>query len=81
MIKLLQQQINETCAYAETLVEEQFGKEIAFVQTEKVSELKPLFAALKEVINPGGKIPALTRVFHKEYIAAHESVKINGQFA
>lgn len=79
--ELLIEQINETCAYAETLVEEQFGKEIAFVQTEKVSELKPLFAALKGVINPGGKIPALTRVFHKEYIAAHESVKINGQFA
>lgn len=79
--ELLIEQINETCAYAESLVEEQFGKEITFIQPEKVSELKPLFAALKDVIHPSGKVPALTRVFHKEYIAAHESVKINGQFA
>ena len=33
------------------------------------------------MLGPNGKIPTLTRMFHKDYVAAHESVKINGKLA
>ena len=77
--ELLTEQIEATCRYAETLVEEQFGVEIVFAQPDNASSLKSSFEALKTVLGSNGKIPALTRMFHKDYVAAHESVKINGK--
>lgn len=79
--ELLIEQIEATCRYAETLVEEQFGVEIVFVQPDNASDLKTSFEALKTVLGPNGKIPTLTRMFHKDYVAAHESVKINSKLA
>ena len=79
--EMLIEQIEATCRYAETLVEEQFGVEIVFVQPDTVSSLKSSFETLKTVLGSNGKIPALTRMFHKDYVAAHESVTINGKLA
>ena len=79
--ELLIEQIEGTCRCGETLVEEQFGVEIVFAQPDRAGDLKSAFQALKTVLGPNGKIPALTRMFHKDYVAAHESVTINGKLA
>lgn len=79
--ELLIHQIEETCNYAESLVEEQLGTEIIFDQPENTNSIKNAFEELKLVISADGKIPMMTKLFHKEYITAHESVKINGKFA
>lgn len=75
--QLLIEQIEQTCHYQESLIEEQFGVEIIFDEPENASNLKPVFEILKTTIGPDGKIPFVARIFHKEYIAAQESVKIN----
>lgn len=79
--ELLIEQIEGTCRCGEALVEEQFGVEIVFAQPDRAGDLKSAFQALKTVLGPNGKIPALTRMFHKDYVAAHESVTINGKLA
>lgn len=78
---MLIEQIEETCHCADVTVEEQFGVEIVFAQPDGISDLEPAFEALKTEIRPNGKISALTRMLHKDYVAAHESVRINGKLA
>lgn len=79
--EVLIEQIEATCKYAEACLEEQFGIEICFTQPDSASELKEAFEELKVILKPNGKIPAFTRMFHKDYVIAHESVTINGKLA
>lgn len=79
--KTLIEQIRETCKCAEKVVEEQFGNTVEFVNPDSAAALKPLFVEIKKEIGANGKLPLMTKLLHKDYVVAHESVKINGHYA
>lgn len=75
----LMKKIETVCDCADDLAEKTFGVEIIFDNPENASYLKKSFESLKKVINDKGKVTLWTRLFHKDYIIAQESVKINGK--
>lgn len=75
------EEIEKSCHCTDILIAEQFGADIVFKYPEKAADLKPSFEALKNVLAHSGKIPMLTRICHKDYITALESVNINGKQA
>lgn len=70
--------IQKTTAYAESVVAEQFGLEIHFLDTLNIGEYKAVFETIRE---KSGKISWLDKLFHKEYSTALNAVTINGKQA
>jgi Signal recognition particle GTPase len=73
----LVEQIHRTCEYAESLIPEQFGKEILFVNSADKAAIKPTFEELRDIFAKKGKVGKLTLLMHKDYGPVLESVTIN----
>ncbi len=71
--------IQETRAYADSIVGEQFGHNIRFVSLDTITDLKETIASLKDIFTTKGKISRFTLMIHKEYGAALKAVTINGK--
>lgn len=70
-------QIKKTCAYAEKLVSEQFGKDVIILNTEA-----GFYNAMEQLLDKyskGGKIGKLTLFFNKQLQVALNGATINGQ--
>lgn len=72
------EQIQKTCDYSESIVSEQFGKDIHFSSPMTKTSLKEPLERLRAVFANKGKISKLALAMHKDYAAALESVSING---
>ena len=70
-------QINETCAYAEQLVAEKFGKEVIITSAEP--DFSHAMEQLQEKYRQGGKIGKLALFLNKQLEIALNGATINGQ--
>ena len=71
-------QIQKTCDFSESIVSEQFGKDIQFTSPATKASLKGPLEKLRAVFADKGKISKFTLMMHKDYAAALEAVSING---
>ena len=70
-------QIQKTCAYAEELVAEKFGKEVKIINIEP--EFHNAMQQLLDKYSQGGKIGKLTLLLNKQLEIALNGATINGQ--
>ena len=75
-IRLIEQ-IQTTCAYAETLTVEKFGKSVQILNQE--SNFADAMKQLSDKYSQGGKISKLTLLFNKQLEVALNGATINGQ--
>lgn len=73
------EQIKETCNIAETLIAEQFGKEIQFEHEDNKSEYIPILEKLREVFERKGKVTGLDIFFNRNFNIVLSEIKINGE--
>lgn len=71
-------QIEKMCKYAESVVTEQFGKEIVFADGTSVDELAPILNKLKTIFEKKGKITKLDLMFNSSIEKGLTAVTING---
>lgn len=76
--ELLIEQILQTCAYAEKLLEEQFGQTISFSAGNDASIYATPLKKLKDIFAQKGKLSKLTLMFNKDCVPALENVIVNG---
>lgn len=72
-------QIKNTYSFAETIITEQFGIDIQFIDQQAAESYETAFSAMKALFSDKGKIGKLSLMMHKDYGAALECVKIDGR--
>ena len=76
---MLIDQIKKANDYAESVMTEKFGLDIRFSEPAHIGEHKAIFEKIHAILETKGKIGWFSKLFHKEYDIALESVKINGK--
>lgn len=71
-------QIEKTCKYAESVVMEQFGKEIVFADGTSADELAPIFDKLRAIFEKKSKITKFDLMFNSSIEKGLTAVTING---
>lgn len=77
--QMLVDQMNNTYAYADSLMEEQFGRGIHVTDYASLSNLKSVYSSLREQFIKNGKISKLARFLNKEYNLALSLVTFGGK--
>lgn len=73
--------IHKTCEYAESILEEQFGKTVTFTEGCDLEYLSIHFRKLLSIYEQKGKLSKLALVFNKDCASALKCVYINGKGA
>lgn len=73
------EQILKTCDYAESLIEEQFGLDIQFVDDQKLEIYVNPLRKLKDIFERKGKLSKFTLMLNKDLLPVLENISINGQ--
>lgn len=77
--QMLIQEIEETCDFSESLIEEQFGKEIIFLKTEDAASFIEPLTKLKSMFEQKGKVSRFSLLFNKDCSEVLDTIQINGQ--
>ena len=72
------EQIRKTCDYAESVVSEQFGKQIVFAPLANLDELMPILEKLSEHFAKKGKVTKFDLLLNSNFKKALSEVTING---
>ena len=71
--------IQNTCAFAESIMAEQFGKKIEFSSGADINQLALPLNKLKSYLEQHGKVTKLALAVHKDFTIALDNVFINGR--
>ena len=71
-------QIEKTCVYAESLINEQFGIDIQIPDIENLTASQDTLIEIRNILKKKQKLSKLDLLFHKEYNSLLESLTIDG---
>ncbi|WP_196592045.1 AAA domain-containing protein [Pectinatus frisingensis] len=77
--EILLDSIKRTCAFADKVVEETFGKTVEFSGTYDYHMISSTVGKMKDIFAKNGKIGHLKRMFNKDYDRVDRMVSINAQ--